>query len=106
MKGEIARALAPVARRVRLRRLAGGFSRGALAGAACAVLVALISFFLPIERAYALAAALALAVCALFCAAGALRPVRAAQAARVADACGLKERVSTALECEIGRAHV
>ena len=34
MKGEIARALAPVARRVRLRRLAGGFSRGALAGAA------------------------------------------------------------------------
>lgn len=99
MKGEIARALAPVARRVRLRRLAGGFSRGALAGAACAVLVALISFFLPIERAYALAAALALAVCALFCAAGALRPVRAAQAARVADACGLKERVSTALEC-------
>ena len=38
MKGEIARALAPVARRVRLRRLAGGFSRGALAGAACAVL--------------------------------------------------------------------
>ena len=99
MKGEIARALAPVARRVRLRRLAGGFSWGALAGAACAVLVALISFFLPIERAYALAAALALAVCALFCAAGALRPVRAAQAARVADACGLKERVSTALEC-------
>lgn len=99
MKGEIARALAPVARRVRLRRLAGGFSRGALVGAACAVLVALISFFLPIERAYALAAALALAVCALFCAAGALRPVRAAQAARVADACGLKERVSTALEC-------
>lgn len=99
MKGEIARALAPVARRVRLRRLAGGFSRGALAGAACAVLVALISFFLPIERAYALAAALALVVCALFCAAGALRPVRAAQAARVADACGLKERVSTALEC-------
>lgn len=99
MKGEIARALAPVARRVRLRRLAGGFSRGALAGAACAVLVALISFFLPIERAYALAAALALAVCALFCAAGALRPVRVAQAARVADACGLKERVSTALEC-------
>ena len=99
MKGEIARALAPVARRVRLRRLAGGFSRGALAGAACAVLVALISFFLPIERAYALAAALALAVCALFCAAGALRPVRVAQAACVADACGLKERVSTALEC-------
>lgn len=99
MKGEIARALAPVARRVRLCRLAEGFSRGALAGAACAVLVALISFFLPIERAYALAAALALAVCALFCAAGALRPVRAAQAARVADACGLKERVSTALEC-------
>ena len=38
MKGEIARALAPVARRVRLRRLAEGFSRGALAGAACAVL--------------------------------------------------------------------
>ena len=99
MKGEIARALAPVARRVRLRRLAGGFSRGALAGAACAVLVALISFFLPIERAYALAAALALAVCALFCAVGALRPVRLAQAAFVADACGLKERVSTALEC-------
>ena len=99
MKGEIARALAPVARRMRLCRLAEGFSRGALAGAACAVLVALISFFLPIERAYALAAALALAVCALFCAAGALRPVRAAQAARVADACGLKERVSTALEC-------
>lgn len=99
MKGEIARALAPVARRVRLRRLAGGFSRGALAGAACAVLVALISFFLPIERAYALAAALALAVCALFCAVGALRPVRLAQAACVADACGLKERVSTALEC-------
>ena len=41
MKGEIARALAPVARRVRLRRLAGGFSRGALAGAACAVLAQL-----------------------------------------------------------------
>lgn len=99
MKGEIARALAPVARRVRLRRLAEGFSRGALVGAACAGFIALISFFLPIERAYGLAAALALAVCALFCAAGALRPVRAAQAARVADACGLKERVSTALEC-------
>ena len=99
MKGEIARALAPVARRMRLRRLAGGFSRGALAGAACAVFVALISFFLPIGRAYALATALALAVCALFCVAGALWPVRTAQAARVADACGLKERVSTALEC-------
>lgn len=99
MKGEIARALAPVARRMRLRRLAGGFSRGALVGAACAGFIALISFFLPIERAYGLAAALALAVCALFCAVGALRPVRLAQAACVADACGLKERVSTALEC-------
>ncbi len=99
MKGEIARALAPVARRMRLRRLAEGFSRGALVGAACAGFIALISFFLPIERAYALAAALALAVCALFCAVGALRPVRLAQAACLADACGLKERVSTALEC-------
>lgn len=99
MKGEIARALAPVARRMRLRRLAEGFSRGALVGAACAGFIALISFFLPIERAYGLAAALALAVCALFCAVGALRPVRLAQAACVADACGLKERVSTALEC-------
>lgn len=98
MKGDLVRALAPVVWRMRIGRLAKGFSRGALAGVSCAALLTLASFLAPIERAGVWAAASALAVCALFCAVGMLWPVRSNDAARVADACGLKERVCTALE--------
>lgn len=94
---EVKRALRPVKRRLRLLRLLRGVGVGALAAGAALLCVAALSFLLPIEKLYltaALTSGGALLLCALI---AFLLPIRDMDAARAADAHGLKERAQTAL---------
>lgn len=95
---EILRALGPVKRRIRRNRLIRGAAAGLAAGLCAAVLLRIVSFFMPLQDRGLLFAALTAAVTLLAAAGNALRPVRDREAAEAADACGLKERAVTALE--------
>lgn len=93
------KALRPVRRRIRVRQGVLGLCWGLLAALALAAVLLGLSFILPLEdrNAYLLACAAALPLGAGI---GLLWPVSVSQAARSADACGLKERVQTALALE------
>ena len=95
---EVLKALRPVRRRLRLRRFVGGAGAGFAAGAAAALVLLAVTSFVPLENRWIIAAG-CITGCTLLAAAGnALRPVGAMEAARAADACGLRERSVTALE--------
>ena len=94
---EVLKALKPVVRRIRRNRLARGAAAGLAIGAVLALAVQAGSFFVWIEgKAWIMAGCVCL--CALAGAGNALRPVSPREAAKAADGCGLKERVTTALE--------
>lgn len=98
MNDEFSRALRPVKARLRRNRFLRGLAFGLLAGLAAALAVRILSLWIPLER-KELWTLLPLPACALLGAlAGALRPVRAKDAAEAADAAGLRERAVTALE--------
>jgi len=98
MMKEILKALGPVKRRIRRNRLIRGAAAGLAAGLCAALLLRIVSFFVPLQDRGLWFAALAAAVTLLAAAGNALRPVRDREAAEAADACGLKERAVTALE--------
>ena len=95
---EILRALGPVKRRIRRNRLLSGAAAGLAAGLGAAVLLRIVSFFVPLQDRLVLCGALAVGVALMAAAGNALRPVADRTAAEAADACGLKERTVTALE--------
>ena len=95
---EIIRALGPVKRRIRRNRLLSGAAAGLAAGLGAAVLLRIVSFFVPLQDRLLLCGAVAAGVTLLAAAGNALRPVPDRTAAEAADACGLKERAVTALE--------
>ena len=98
MNDELRKALAPVKRRIRRNRLFFGAAAGLAAGLCAAVLLRVVSFFMPVQDRSMLCLITAAAVTALAACANALRPVQDRKAAETADACGLKERAVTALE--------
>lgn len=95
---ELIRALRPVKNRLRLGRAVRGASAGFMLGGAAALALMAVSVFVPIQGRWIYAAAAPV----LFALAGALgnalRAVKNTEAARAADACGLRERTVTALE--------
>ena len=95
---EILRALGPVKRRIRRNRLLSGAAAGLAAGLGAAVLLRIVSFFVPLQDRLLLCGAVAAGVTLIAAAGNALRPVPDRTAAEAADACGLKERAVTALE--------
>ena len=98
MNDEFSRALRPVKARIRRNRFLRGAAAGLAAGLAAAAALQAAAFFTPVpdRGLWALAAAAAVALAAAL--GNALRPVGNAEAAKAADACGLKERAITALE--------
>ncbi len=97
-------ALGPVRRRLRRNRLLRGGAAGLVAGTIAAVVLLLAAYLFPIPQ-KGLWAAIAFGAVTLLCAvANALRPVKDPEAARAADACGLKQRAETALEVTEGDA--
>ena len=98
MNCELQKALRPVKRRLRRNRFLRGTATGLAAGLGAALLLQAVSFFMPVADRGLLAAAAAGAAAALTALISALRPVRDTEAAKAADACGLKERAITALE--------
>ena len=98
MNDELLRALRPVKTRIRRNRFLRGAAAGLAASLAAAVILQAAAFFTPVPD-RGLWAAEAAAAAALLAALGsAARPVKNKTAAEAADACGLKERVITALE--------
>jgi len=97
---EVLKALRPVKRRIRRNRLIRGAAAGLAAGLAAAVLLQAAAFFTPVPDRGLWAAAAAAAVTLLAALGNAARPVKNVTAAEAADACGLKERVITAIETE------
>ena len=95
---EIINALRPVKNRIRRNRFLRGAAAGLAAGLAAAAVLQAVAFFAPVPDRGLWAAAAAAAVMLLAAAANALRPVKNPEAAKAADACGLKERTITALE--------
>ena len=95
---ELIRALRPVKNRLRLGRSANGAAAGFALGCAAALILMAVSVFVPLQNRWILAAAVPTACALLFAAGNTLRPVRDTEAARAADACGLRERIVTALE--------
>lgn len=95
---EVLKALRPVRARIRRNRFLRGAAAGLAAGLAAAVLLQAAAFFTPVPDRGLWAAAAVAAVTLLTAAGNALRPVKDVTAAKAADACGLKERVITALE--------
>ena len=95
---ELLKALAPAKRRLRLQRLLQGAGAGFAFGALAALILLAVTSFVPLDGRWLIAGAAA-AGCTLLGALGnAARPVDAKEAARAADACGLRERSVTALE--------
>lgn len=92
------KSLRPVKRRLRQNRFLRGAAAGLAAGLGAAVLTQAAAFFIPVQDRALWAAAAAAAVTVLTAVGNALRPVRNTEAAKAADACGLKERAITALE--------
>ena len=95
---EIMKALRPVKNRIRRNRFLQGAAAGLAAGLAAAAVLQAVAFFVPVPDRGLWAALAATAVTLLAAAANALRSVRDTDAAKAADACGLKERTITALE--------
>lgn len=95
---EIVKALGPVKRRIRRNRLIQGAAAGLAAGLCAALILRIVSFFVPVQDRSLLCLALAAAVTVLTACGNALRGVKDRKAAEAADACGLKERTITALE--------
>ena len=95
---ELLRALAPVKRRIRLGRGITGAAAGFAAGAAAALVLLAVTAFVPLENRWWIAGIMVAGGILAGAAVNALRRVRNMDAARAADACGLKERVVTALE--------
>ena len=95
---EVLKALRPVKRRLRRNRFLKGAAAGLAAGLGAAAATQAAAFFIPVQDRGLWAAAAAAAVTVLTALGNALRPVRNEEAAKAADACGLKERAITALE--------
>ena len=95
---EVLKALRPVKRRLRRNRFLKGAAAGLAAGLGAAAATQAAAFFIPVQDRALWAAAAAAAVTVLTALGNALRPVRNEEAAKAADACGLKERAITALE--------
>ena len=95
---EVLKALRPVKHRIRRNRFLRGAAAGLAAGLAAAVILQAAAFFVPVPDRGLWAAAAAAAVMLLTALGNAARPVKDMTAARVADACGLKERTVTAIE--------
>lgn len=91
------RALIPIRRRIRLLRAAKGFFLGLIAGAAASCAFLVVSFFVPIEATTKYLLMLFIGISLIGVLFAALMPVTIRRAAFVADGCGLKERVLTAL---------
>lgn len=93
----LARALRRVRWRIRLQRMLSGACTGLAFGMAAALCILAASFFMPLRRCdlYMLCAASGMPLAALL--ADCAWPVKMEYAARQADACGLMERVQTAL---------
>ena len=89
------KALMPIRWRIRLQQGLTGLCWGLMAQMICALLLLLLSFFIPLEdRNGWMLYSLAFPFLGLFL--GMLWPVSCLQAAQKADACGLQERVQTA----------
>ena len=95
---EIIKALRPVKNRIRRNRFLRGAAAGLAAGLAAAAVLQAVAFFAPVPDRGLWAAIAAAAVTLLAAAVNALRSVKDTDAAKAADACGLKERTITALE--------
>ena len=95
---EILKALGPVKRRLRLRRLVQGAGGGFACGALAALVLLAVTSFVPLQGRWWIAAALVTGCTLLGAAVNVLRPVAPLESARAADACGLRERSVTALE--------
>lgn len=93
----ISSALRPVKRRLRIVRAVRMACWGLAVGALLCAAVLAVSFFVPIQARTAYLLVLASGMPMLLFMAGFCWPVSAAQAAQRADACGLQERVQTAL---------
>ncbi len=94
---ELKRALKPVKRRMRLKRAVLGLSYGVLVGAICVVLLRAASFLWILPSALLWALAVMLAFPMLPALTAWLWPISDLDAARQADALGLKVRAQTAL---------
>ncbi len=95
---ELLKALGPVKRRLRLRRFVSGAGWGFAGGALAALILLAVTSFVPLANRWWIAGACVAGGTLLAAAINALRPVKPLEAARAADACGLRERAVTALE--------
>ena len=95
---EVIQKLRAVKIRLRRNRLLRGAAAGLAAGLGAAALLQVAAFFVPVPDRGLLAAGIAAAAALLGALGNALRPVKNTDAAKAADACGLKERTITALE--------
>ena len=95
---ELIRALSPVRRRLRAIRARRGLATGLTAGLGAALVLMILSFWLPIPDKWIWMGALAGGGSVLGAVINGLRPVTPRMAAQAADALGLKERTVTALE--------
>ena len=98
MNKELLKTLRPVKRRVRRNRLLRGAACGLAAGFGTALILRITALFTPVADKWLWAVLPEAAFALLFAAGNALRPVADRTAAEIADGCGLKERVITALE--------
>ena len=92
------KALGPVRSRLRLRRFVSGAGWGFAGGALAALILLAVTSFVPLANRWWIAGACVAGGTLLAAASNALRPVSPLEAARAADACGLRERAVTALE--------
>ena len=95
---ELLKALGPVRSRLRLRRFVSGAGWGFAGGALAALILLAVTSFVPLANRWWIAGACVAGGTLLAAASNALRPVSPLEAARAADACGLRERAVTALE--------
>lgn len=95
---ELLKALGPVRSRLRLRRFVSGAGWGFAGGALAALILLAVTSFVPLANRWWIAGACVAGGTLLAAASNALRPVKPLEAARAADACGLRERAVTALE--------
>jgi chemotaxis protein histidine kinase CheA len=95
---ELLKALGPVKRRLRLQRFVSGAAWGFAGGALAALILLAVTSFVPLANRWWIAGACVAGGTLLAAAINALRPISPLEAARAADACGLRERTVTALE--------
>lgn len=101
---EIHQALKPARRRLRRNCAQTWAAWGLAAGGIAAVCLLAAAYWVPVPGKGLWAGAAAAGGALLGALAGALRPVKDPEAARAADACGLKQRAETALEVTEGPA--